>query len=256
MVYQLYKSSTKQRKISYPLVNVCVLIIQRAEKGLEKGLRKAYAESFMVSSFKFFIKKWIAKNFNRIKDYFNESINGFHQDMMDIYQELYIHFFELIQKFNVNGEVYFVIFLKKFIYFWMNNRFKMNKKEKVSQISLETTVSKTIHHHEDANLSILDSSDYLNLKSATGTGEDEVHLEEFIINRMLVEQFERNYINNVKYFRNEDSQLIYHKIYTYFFMERKVSKAEIGDLMGISQQKVRYYLEKIIRMFQNFSKNY
>lgn len=239
MVYNLYKSGTKSMNISYPLVNICVLIIQTEEK----SSRKILCERFIAYAFKFYMKKNVYRNMDRITKYFNTSINGFHMDMQDVYQELYIHFFELVNSFDIKGDVYFVIYLKNYIFYWLANKFNMNKREQVSQVSLDKE-----------NFDDMDTSDNAAEKEFANTQMFiENTIEYKVLGKMIMDDFDRNVMQNSKNFRSKEIHDICYQVYHMFFIEKKTNRTDIADIMGISQQKVRYYLDKVIRLYRAYN---
>lgn len=249
IAYHLHKSEVSQFEMSYPIVNICILIL----KFDHNTARKRVAQQFLVYAFRFFIRKWVMRNYNRIRKYFNTSINGKHQDMSDVYQELYIYFFDLVYQFNIQGDVYFVVFLNRYLFYWMNNRFKPNKKEKINQVSLESIIADT--GDDSAPVKFEDALQAINASPlATGASEEE-ELEERMMDKMIMEDFEYTIINNSDYFKTHESQKIYKKVYTYFFIDGQTNKSDLARQMDISQQKVRYYLDKLHRMFNSYMRN-
>jgi len=169
--------------------------------------------------------------------------------MSDVYQELYIYFFDLIHDFNMEGDVFFVVFLNKYLFYWLNNRFKINKKEKIHQVSLESVVVEA--GDSTAPVTFLEA---LHVIQATpiANGGSEKNMEEYMIDRIIIEDFEINIINNPEHFKSQESQDIYKNVYVYFFVDGRTNKSDLARQMGISQQKVRYYLDKIFRMFNSY----
>lgn len=242
--YQAYRSEKNQFSLSYPLVNIHVVILQEDQE----ATRKYLSQRFMVYAFRAFIRKWVVKNRNRIRAYFNLSIQGMHQDMLDVYQEVYICFFDLIYKYRAGEDVYFVWYLNKYLYYWLSNRYKVNKKEQIKMTSLEAIV---VDNDDSAPISLMDALQAMNAKSVTGPDEEE-DMEERTINKIIVSDFEKLVINNPTQFKTKKAHKTYLKVYTYFFIEGKTNKSDLARQMEISQQKVRYYLDKISRMFHAY----
>jgi hypothetical protein len=238
MIYNLYKTWTKSMNVSYPLVNICVLIIQTEGK----SSRKILCERFLAYAFKFYMKKNVYKNIERINKYFNTSINGFHMDMEDVYQELYIHFFELVNSFDIHGDIYFVIYLRNYIFYWLSNKFNMKKKEQISQVSIDKEIN------EDYD--IVDNS--IEKEIAQNQLHIENTIEYKILNKMLMDDFDKKVMQNPKNFRSKEIHEICYKVYRMFFIENKTNRTDIANIIGISQQKVRYYLNKVIRLYRSY----
>lgn len=242
--YQAYRSERSQFSLSYPLVNIHVIILQKDLSAVRKNL----AQRFMVYAFRAFIRKWIMRNNARIRKYFNISIQGMHQDMMDVYQEVYITFFDLIYKYRAGEDVYFTWYLNKYLYYWLSNRYKVNKKEQVKMTSLESII---VDNDDSAPISLMDGLQAMNAKSVTSPEEEE-NLEDRTINSLIISDFEKSVINNASLFKTKKAHKTYLKVYTYFFVEGKTNKSDLARQMSISQQKVRYYLDKISRMFHAY----
>lgn len=238
MVYNLYKTGTKSMNVSYPLVNICVLIIQTEEK----SSRKILCERFLAYAFKFYMKKNVYKNMERINKYFNTSINGFHMDMQDVYQELYIHFFELVNSFDIHGDIYFVIYLRNYIFYWLANKFNMNKREQVAQVSLDKD-SFEESDNSDSSIEKEIANTQLFIENT---------IEYRILSKMLMDDFDKKVMQNPRNFRSKEIHEICYKVYRMFFIEKKTNRTDIADIIGISQQKVRYYLDKVIRLYRAY----
>lgn len=245
--YQAYLSEKKQFRLSYPLVNIHIVILQKDHNIARKNL----AQKYMVYAFRSFIRKWVMNNYGRIIKYFNTSVQGMHQDMMDVYQEVYIFFFDLIHQYRCDKEVFFAWYLRTYLYFWMNNRYKVNKKEQIKISSLESII---VNNDDSAPISLMDGLQALGAKSVTGQ-EDDLDLEDRVINNVIISLFERNVINNPKHFKSKSIHKTYLRVYNYFFVEGKNNKSDLARQMGISQQKVRYYLDKILRMFYAYMRD-
>lgn len=199
----------------------------------------------MVYAFKSFIRKWVMNNYGRIRKYFNTSVQGMHQDMMDVYQEVYICFFDLIYRYRLDKEVFFAWYLRTYLYFWISNRYKVNKKEQIRISSLESII---VENDDSAPISLMDGLQAIGAKSVTGQ-EDDLDLEDRIINKVIISGFEKKVIHNPAHFKSKRAHKTYLRVYNYFFVEGKSNKSDLARQMGISQQKVRYYLDKIFRMF-------
>lgn len=205
----------------------------------------------MVYAFKTFIRNLVMNNRTRILQYFNTSVQGMHQDMMDVYQEVYMCFFNLIYNYRLDKEVFFVWYLRTYLYFWLSNRYKVNKKEQIKIASLEGII---VGNDDSAPISLMDGLQAIGARSVTGQ-DDDLDLEDRIINRVILDGFETKIINNPSHFKTKRSHKTYLKVYTYFFIEGKTNKSDLARKMGISQQKVRYYLDKISRMFYAYMRD-
>lgn len=171
--------------------------------------------------------------------------------MMDVYQEVYICFFDLIYRYRLDKEVFFAWYLRTYLYFWISNRYKVNKKEQIRVSSLESII---VDNDDSAPISLMDGLQAMGAKSVTGQ-EDDLDLEDRIINKVIISGFEKRIINNPEHFKSRRAHKTYLRVYNYFFVEGKSNKSDLARQMGISQQKVRYYLDKISRMFYAYMRD-
>lgn len=190
------------------------------------------------------------KQYARMVKYFNNSINGSHIDLLDIFQEVYIYFFELVKEFQVGGKVYFVWYLRRYFFYFLSNRFKMNKKEQIDVNSLDAP---TLDHDNQMNtfLEVMQEKEVKNVIEQSNRFS--TSLETTMIYKVTVENFKKNVMSNPKHFKNKDVQTICVEIFTIYFMEKQTDKSRIATMLGIPVQKVRYYLNKVIELYKDFS---
>jgi hypothetical protein len=250
IVYHIYKTDIKEFDILYPLVNLCIMLLKGNGNGSEKKYKMA--ERFMLKSFKFYFKQWVGRRYDKIEQYFSTSVNGTHLDLTDVYQDLFSYFFELIEEFDHTTDVYFVIYLRTYLSFWLSNKFKMNKKEMISQVSLEKTMVDS-NDDGDRPITYLESIQTFEVdQSSNLRNQFSFNHEDVLIDQFIVEKFEKEIMGNSSNFKNETTFALCQEIYNLYFKEKKHNKSDIARHIGVSQQKVRYYLDKILRMLKNF----
>lgn len=255
-------ASEKKYKTSYAIVNICIKIIQKEEKGFRYNLTCNY----MVYVFKPFIFSGVQLHRNRIEAFMNGTTTGSYMSYHDIYQEAYLYFMELVRNFNLSGEIYFVIYLKKYMGYWGKNTFPIRKKDKVTVMSLETETStaegnqtKFMDFVQDTNHGIVLNYDLSSInQKATSVNE----FEDKVIADMMVKDFYpvlkeklKDYLyvkKNGNLIFNQRAYEITLKLYSYFFVQGNKNYSKIARELECTPQMVQYYLELIIRLFKEY----
>lgn len=268
LAYQIYKTGSKEYKITFPIVSLCLSIIRNSPDDGQVQLAKHY----MIFSFRYLLRKAIFKHYKKINDFRNTSINGSHFDMVDIYQELFLYFFSLIDKYDMSKRVYFVTYLRNYLFWWGRNEFTLNQKEIVEFVYLDSADASFGKSANESGVSTLmdrlvDSSTGnslgLGVLSSNVSNKQENSFEDKMISNIILKEFrvymEEN-LPKILLIRKKGGVLVFNQvaydlcvnIFEYFFVQGNRNYSSLSRELNTSSQKIQFYLETLTRLYSQF----
>lgn len=268
LAYQVYRTGDKIYNITFPIVSLCLSIIGANNDDKKIQLVKHY----MIFSFRHLLRKAIFKHFQKIKDFRTRSINGSHFDMIDIYQELFLYFFSIIDKYDPEKNVYFVTYLRNHLFWWGRNEFTLNTKEIVEFVYLDSADSSFGQSSgENQNSTLMDrlvdtsSGNFRgsDIMSSNTAHKQENSFEDRIISNILLKEFKTYMEENlpkILLIRKKGGVLLFNQvaydlcvnIYQYFFVEGNRNYSSLSRELNTSSQKIQFYLETLTRLYTQF----
>jgi hypothetical protein len=268
LAYQVYKTGDRIYNITFPIVSLCLSVIRNSPDDRQVQIAKHY----MIFSFRHLLRKAIFRHHKKITDFRTKSINGSHYDMIDIYQELFLYFFSLIDKYDMSKKVYFVTYLRNYLFWWGRNEFTLNQKEIVEFVYLDgTDTAFSRSSGDNQQIALIDrlvdtSSGNFNgaeVISANSSNKQENSFEDKMISSIILKEF-RGYMEEnlpkILLIRKKGGVLLFNQvaydlclhIYQYFFVEGNRNYSSLSRELNTSSQKIQFYLETLTRLYTQF----
>lgn len=267
LAYQLSCFDKKNYLTTYQAVNFCIKIIKSDYNDYIKNI----CINYLFYVFKSLLLKTISANERKIVNYLNKSLYGSYIDFEDIYQSLYIYFYELITHYDINSGVYFVTYLRRYLFYWGKNNYSIRKLDLDIEVNYLSDMnnyyksSGSDNYKEDylqrnVIVSLKDSTDKVNYKS--GTVDLSIY-EDTIIDNIVILDFRRyleryldsKYVSGKKNKKVKTNKKNVLDIYDYFFIYKQKNYSRLAKELGCNAQRIQYYIDIINRLFLEYLSN-